>query len=81
MLQCSAPELTLNMITIVLVSVSNYVLSRERSLQREKLQNAAMSKVCHRMAQMSYCTGAYGKMRAALEVKSNTTPWRLLLWY
>ena len=71
-LQCSAPEFTLN-----IVLDRSYVLSRETLLQ----ERMPLHQKCDTTAQRSDCTGIYGKMHAALEAESNTTPWRVLLWY
>ena len=57
------------MITIVLDRIaSNYVPSREMPLQ-EKSHEMPLHQKCNTKAQMSYWRGAYGKMRAALDVR------------
>lgn len=57
-----------------------YVPYRKMSLQMEKPQMLLRQK-CSAMTQMSYCTGTYHKIRAALEAESNRTPWGVLLWH
>ena len=51
-------------------------------LQRQKPLTKLLCQNCDVMSQIRYRTGAYnGKMHAMLEAESNTTPWKVLLWY
>ena len=76
MVQYSAAEFTLNMITVVLErSASNYIYAPSRATPlQERRHKMPLRQKCDATAQTNYCMGAYGKMRAALEVESNTTP-------